>query len=139
MALSALDDPQHTPNDELVASVLGKAFKPWSALTAWLSEEIGIDLFEWATAGKQYGWSLRAKKKKRIIVYLIPQHGSFLIGLVLGDRAVAASQAVPLSAPVRETIAGARKYAEGTGFRIPVATMSDLGDVKTLVTIKNEH
>lgn len=139
MALSALDDPSHVPSDERVASVLGKAFKPWSVLSAWLSEEIGIDLFEWAMAGKQYGWSLRAKKKKRTIVYLIPQHGSFLAGLVLGDRAVAASHAVPLSASVRETIAGAKKYAEGTGFRLPVATMSDLDDVKTLVTIKNEH
>lgn len=139
MTLSALDDPSHVPSDELVASVLGKAIKPWAVLSAWLSEEIGIDLFEWATAGKQYGWSLRAKKKKRTIVYLIPQHGSFLIGLVLGDRAVAASHAVPLTASVRETIAGAKKYAEGTGFRLPVATMSDLDDVKTLVTIKNEH
>jgi hypothetical protein len=33
-------------------------------------------------------------------------------------------------------ISGARKYGEGTGFRLPVTAMGDLEDVRTLVEIK---
>jgi hypothetical protein len=38
-----------------------------------------------------------------------------------------------------EVISSAKKYGEGTGFRLPVATIADLDDIRTLVAIKLAH
>ena len=135
MALSALDDRSAEPTDAEVAGVLGDSFSLWTSLRDWLVEA-GVDGWQWGFSGAKYGWGLRAKHGKRTIAYLIPQHGSFLVGLVLGDRAVAAAAAASLTDSVREIIASARRYAEGTGFRVPVTEPADLDGVKTLIEIK---
>jgi hypothetical protein len=139
MALSSLDDRSREPTDDDVREVLLDAHAVWAELNRWLEAEAGVDRFEWAFAGKKYGWSSRAVRQKRRIAYLIPGHGSFLVGLVLGDRAVAAAREADLSAATRETIDAAPRYGEGTGFRLPVALPADLADVRTLVGIKLRH
>jgi len=138
MALSALDDPSSEPDDAQLAQVLGPALPVWSALLAWLSDALGVGELSWGSSGRKYGWSLRARAGKRTIGYLIPQRGSFLVGIVLGGRALQETGRASLSDSVREAIAGARRYAEGTGFRLPVATADDLADVRTLLRIKSE-
>jgi len=135
MALSALDDRSAEPTDAEVAGVLGDSFSLWTSLRDWLVEA-GIDARQWGFTAAKYGWGLRAKRGQRVIAYLIPQHGSFLVGLVLGDRAVAAAAAASLTEPMREIIATAPRYGEGTGFRVPVTQPADLDGVKTLIEIK---
>lgn len=56
----------------------------------------------------------------------------------LGQRAFGAAERAELSQPVRATIAGARRYAEETGFRLPVTTADDLDDVRRLLRIKSD-
>jgi hypothetical protein len=136
MALSALDDLSQQPTDQQVASVLDLALEPWELLRGWLADEAGVDAWEWGSSGKKYGWGLRAKAGKRTVAYLIPQHGSFLVGLVLGDRAVEKARRADLVASVVEVITNAKRYGEGTGFKLPVATPSDLEDIRTLIRIK---
>ena len=135
MALSALDDRSAEPTDAEVAGVLGDSFSLWTSLRDWLVEA-GVDGHQWGFSGAKYGWGLRAKHGKRVIAYLIPQRDGFLVGLVFGDRAVAAVESSPIPDPVREIIATARRYAEGTGFRVPVTSAAELDNVKTLVEIK---
>ncbi len=139
MALSALDDLSIQPTDDQVAEVLGEAAEVWSSLREWLDRDGGIDGWQWGSSGKKYGWGLRAKRGSRTIAYLIPQRDSFLVGLVLGDRAMTAARASRLSAPVEQVITSARRYGEGTGFRLPVAEAADLDDIEALVRIKLEH
>lgn len=136
MALSALDDLTAEPTDGQVAAALGPALGAWSELCRWLDRRGLVDSWQWGSSGRKYGWALRAKLGKRTIAYLIPQHGSFLVGLVLSDRALAAARATALSQPVIEVIDAARRYAEGTGFRLPVADTADLADIRRLVEIK---
>lgn len=136
MALSALDDLSREPADEDVERVVGESIATWRALTDWLRGEAGVDSLEWGSSGKKYGWGLRAKRGARTIAYLIPQEGSFLVGFVLGDRALESARGAGLPAAVMAMIAGARKYAEGTGFRVPVKELGDLACVKQLVRIK---
>ena len=136
MALSALDDLSREPSDDDVERVVGESVVVWRALVEWLRGEAGIDTLEWGSAGKKYGWGLRAKRGARAIAYLIPQDGSFLVGFVLGVRALESARGAGLPAAVMAMIAGARKYAEGTGFRVPVKDPGDLACVKQLVRIK---
>jgi hypothetical protein len=115
---------------------LGPSGDLWFALIEHLSAQAHPICEEWAFAGAQYGWSLRLVHKKRRIVYLIPQTAGFLVGVVLGDKAVAAANASSLPKPVLEEINGAKRYAEGRGIRLRVKSPRDLAAVKTLVTLK---
>lgn len=139
MALSALDDLTVEPTSDQVAAVLMEGVKPWAYLQAWLANTCGIDGWEWFSSGKKYGWALRGKKGKRTIVYMIPQLGSFLVGFVLGDRAMDVVRRTSLSPAVQEVIFSAKKYGEGTGFRLSVATIDDLEDITALIEIKIAH
>lgn len=136
MSLSALDDLAVEPTDDQVSAVVKGGKEAWITLVSWLSNTHGVGGWEWFASGKKYGWALRGKRGKRTIVYMIPQHGAFLVGLVLGDRAMAAVGRASLSPGVRNVISDAKKYGEGTGFRLPVAAVGELEDVKTLIEIK---
>lgn len=139
MALSALDDLSAEPNPEQLYAALEGSADAWTALETWLTQSAGVDKMERFSSGKKYGWTVRAGIGKRNIVYLIPQHGSFLVGFVLGDRGMSAVRKASLSEHILRVISSARRYGEGTGFRLAVECLSDLDDIKTLVQIKIQH
>jgi hypothetical protein len=68
-----------------------------------------------------------------------PCAGCFRASLILGDRAIAAARASDLPKAVLKEIAGARRYAEGTGIRLLVKTAEDQSPVRTLVEIKLQN
>jgi len=90
----------------------------------------------WSFAGAKYGWSLRLKQKKRTVLYLIPQAGSFLVGIVLGDRALSQLRRDDLNPKTVLLIDEAPRYGEGTGFRIPVRSLADCADVEVVIEAK---
>jgi hypothetical protein len=139
MALSCFDDRAARPSEAEVRAALGPSGDLWFALIGHLSAQAPPILEEWAFSGAQYGWSLRLVHKKRRILYLIPQTAGFLVGVVLGDKAVAAANASSLPKSVLEEINGAKRYAEGRGVRLRVISPRDLVAIKTLADIKLER
>ena len=81
-------------------------------------------------------WSLRLKRKKRTIVYLLPREGHFLCAFVFGGKAAEAARQAKLPKAVMKEIEDAPVYAEGRGFRLEVRTAADLETMKTLAAIK---
>jgi len=136
MALSALDDKTREPTDRDVAAILGPAKGRWDEIVGHVAGTYGPITQEWASSGKAYGWSLRLKSKKRTILYLIPQHRTFLCAFVFGDKAVEAVLASSLPRPIIEAIEGARRYVEGRGIRVEVKTSQNLDTIRKLVAIK---
>jgi hypothetical protein len=67
---------------------------------------------------------------------MTPQHQQFLVSLVLGEKAIAATSASRLPAAVRDAIAAAPRYAEGTGVRMTVTNGRQLPALATLAQIK---
>ena len=90
----------------------------------------------WSFSGAKYGWSLRLKRKKRVVLYLIPQLEAFLVGVVLGDRALSLLRRGDLNPEVLSLIDEAPRYGEGTGFRIPVASAGDIADIEVIIEAK---
>ena len=65
------------------------------------------------------------------MVHLMLQAGTFLVGVALGKKAIAAAEAAGIaSVRTLEIVAAAPKYAEGRGVRYPVASDADLAVVK---------
>jgi hypothetical protein len=136
MALSVFPDESKRPDERALRSALGASSTLWEDLISFAASRWAPLEEEWAFSSKQAGWSVRLKHKKKILLYLIPQQGWFLVGVVLGDRAVETARRAALPAAVLEQINGARKYAEGTGFRFAVKTREDLEAAQRLALIK---
>jgi hypothetical protein len=138
MALSCFGDRASRPTRESLAGALGSSSALWAELIEHIAARHPPLSEEWAFAGAQYGWSLRLVQKKRRVVYLIPQSGSFLAGVVLGEKAVRAANESSLPEPVLSQINSAKQYAEGRGIRLRVERREDLEHVERLVEIKLE-
>jgi hypothetical protein len=82
------------------------------------------------------GWSLRLKRGKQVVLYMTPQTGAFLAGIVLGEKAVRTAHESDVTRAVLTIIDRAPRYAEGRGIRIRVATRSDLRVVQQLAALK---
>jgi hypothetical protein len=76
------------------------------------------------------------KRKKRTILYLIPQAKSFLCAFVFGGKATEAARAADLPADAIKAINSAPVYGEGRGFRLPVKKKQDVETMKKLAEIK---
>jgi hypothetical protein len=136
MALSAFADQTQPPDAAALAEMLGPAAKPWQTLAAHVASSWPPIEERWNFAGAKFGWSLRLLQKKRIVVYLTPGAGHFLVGVVLGDRAVAAARAAGLPPAVLALLDAAKRYGEGTGLRVEVRRTADLAAIRTLLAAK---
>lgn len=135
MALSAFDDKSHCPTPAELARVLGPAAAAWRQLVDETARDHGPLVELWNFAGAKFGWSLRLKQKDRVVLYLTPQAGQFLVGLVLGEKAVAAAGR-DLPPAVLAALDEAPRYAEGRGLRLPVSERHDLPAILRLVAAK---
>lgn len=126
MALSALDDKSQDPTDVAVAGVLGSAKELWDELCDNLASEFPPLTKKWSYSGKQWGWSLALKRKKRTIVYLTPSDSFFYAGFALGERAVGEVSQGGLSPAVLALIQTAQKYAEGRAVRLEIRRSEDV-------------
>jgi hypothetical protein len=127
------------PGDRELSAALGPSKALWDQLLDDLSHSDLITGWEWHTYSVKAGWSLRLQRKQRNILYMVPGEGGFLAAFVFGDKALAAIRAGKFPRATMELIAGARKYAEGTGVRLEVKTPKDVATIKKLAAIKVEN
>jgi hypothetical protein len=139
MSLSVFDDGRASPTDRALQKALGKAGPAWATLRDTLLHECDSRHAEWAFASAKFGWSLRVKRGKRVIVYMTPCKNYFLASFALGEKACAAAREADLPASILTLIADAPKFAEGRGVRIPVRTKKDASAIRTLAAIKLAH
>lgn len=138
LANAFLDKPTQ-PTDHELAAELGASTVLWKQIVSDLASAGGVDIQEWKSVSKKYGWSLRLKRKQRTIVYLSPHRGCFAATFILGDRAVKAAHAAGLPKSVIKTLDEAKRYVEGTGVRIEVKRSADAAIVKKLTEIKLQN
>jgi len=141
--LNAFAGKTDAPDNRELAAALGPAHALWDKLVDSLHRKLVVDVQEWGSSSQKAGWSLRLKRKyknrDRIILYLVPTHGSFQAALVLGDKAVKAVRESKFPERALKTVAEARRYAEGTGIRLRVDGPEDLAVVERLAIIKIEN
>lgn len=136
MALSAFEDKNHQPGSADLKVALGKTAVLWEDLISRIGGRHPPITELWHFGGGKYGWSLRLKRRERIVIYMIPQRGNFLAGIVLGEKAVQAVQKQGLSAGVLAMVDSAPRYAEGRGVRFTVTTKRDVQAAADLTAAK---
>jgi hypothetical protein len=118
MALSAFDDKSHLPNEKDLSEMLELVSALWDDLKAHLASRYEPLTEQWNFSGKNYGWGLQLKQKKRPVLYMTPCRSCFLASFALGERAVQAAHQSGLPDSVLSVIDSVRKYAEGRGVRL---------------------
>jgi hypothetical protein len=136
MALSVFEDKSIVPGDDDLCRTLGNTYEYWNDIKSFVHEQYPEVLEEWNHSGKNYGWGFRLRDKKRVIVYLIPCSGYFKVGLVFGEKATKDALKSDISFEIKSIIESAKVYGEGRGFRIDVANVDILEDIKKLIAIK---
>lgn len=136
MALSAFDDSSRQPTAAGLRKVLGVSEPLWRELIAHATDAFAPISEAWGFAGAKFGWSLRIKRADRVLLYMTPQDSCFLVGVVLGEKAVAEAHDAGLPEAVLQLIDGAPRYAEGRGIRVPVSASADLTLVRHLLDLK---
>ena len=136
MALSAFEKKDSPPGPRDLARALGPAARHWSALISHVTSEYPPLAQHWHHAGPGFGWSLRLRREERIVLYLIPRQGSFLAGVVLGEKAVKAAQTTRTHRDLLAIIEAAPRYAEGRGIRVAVFTAKHVRTIQRLLALK---
>ncbi len=136
MALSAFDDKSKKPSAKDLEKTLGRTYTHWINLMTHIAAEYTPLAEKWNFYGAKWGWSLQLKQKKRTILYLTPGNGYFMVGFVLGEKAVKAAHDSTLPDSILAEIDGAPKYAEGRGVRLEIRNKKTLESVKKLAAIK---
>ena len=136
MALGAFENKDLPLGPRDLARVLGPAARHWGALISHVTAEYPALAQHWHFAGSKFGWSLRLKQKKRIVLYLIPQQGSFLASVVLGEKAVKAAHTTHAHGDLLAIIEAAPRYAEGRGIRVAVSTAKHVKTIQELLAFK---
>ena len=136
MALSAFDDPSGPPQAGDLEVVGGASAGLREEVVALVTQKHGPITPCWNFARAKYGWSLRLKRKERVVLYMTPQMGQFLVGVVLGEKAAKAAHDAGLPAALLAMIDGAPRYAEGRGIRLAITSRADVLAVEQLAALK---
>jgi hypothetical protein len=136
MSLSAFDDKSKAPGLSDLKKMLGRTSVHWDSLITHIASEYAPLDQTWNFPGAKWGWSLRLKQKKRTVLYMTPCKGYFMVGLVLGEKAVKAAHKSSLPVALLAVIDGAKKYAEGRGISLEIRNRKNLDGVKKLAATK---
>jgi hypothetical protein len=136
VALSVFDEKSRQPSREELTEALGASATLWDELIAHVGDAYPPITEVWNFAGARFGWSLRLRRKDRILLYMTPQTGRFQFGCVLGEKAAAAAQEQGAPKRVLALLEEAPRYAEGRGIRMPVAKPADLDAARVLAALK---
>lgn len=126
------------PTDSDLALALGAAKPVWDKVVGSLMSDCSQLEPEWKFYSPKMGWGFRLQFKKRNIVHFGPRAGSFQVAFVFGDKALHSVREADLPKRIREILATAPKYPEGTGIRIDVRP-EDIPAIRKLARIKLEN
>jgi dihydrodipicolinate synthase/N-acetylneuraminate lyase len=115
---------------------LGSAIELWNGIIEAISEKFEPVEQEWKSSKSDFGRMCLLRQKKRTLLYLTPQKGSVLAGIVLGERAVSIALASELPDEVKTLLREARQYAEGRGIRFVITHGAEISSLVELIRIK---
>ena len=136
MTLSVFDDKATEPTFSELKAALGDTARFLEEIEEHIEGEYGGLEREWKYYTKKAGWTMSLVHKRRKVLGLIPHHGTFEVGFVLGKRAVASIPPDLLPAEILSLIEEAREYVEGGAFRFGVGCSADVDTVRKLIAIK---
>ena len=136
--MSCFDNKNLPPGDPDLKNCLGDAYECWITIRDAALNAGQYNTSEWNFGGNKFGWNLRIRDRKRVVIYLTPQLNYMMIAFVLGEAASKEALSADIADEIKYEINSARVYAEGRGFRLRVAPAL-VKDILELIRIKSAH
>jgi hypothetical protein len=133
-------DESIIPDDNLIAEILGKtALKRWNDIREFLTTNYDFPP-ELSFYGRKYGWSFRYRRKGKTLCTMFPEEKSFTVLVTLGRQEIekAGKVLAEFNNDTRDLFQNAHQYHDGKWLFKRIRNLSDLKDVKTLITIKKK-
>ncbi|HVO62850.1 MAG TPA: DUF3788 family protein, partial [Terriglobales bacterium] len=118
--------------------MIGPMLHAWKDFVMWIRETYPVQEEFKFMYGKKYGWALRFRIKGKLLISLYPTQRGFTAQVILNQAALRQVRRIPLSETVQQVLAKARPYPEGKWLFIPVASETELLDIKRLLVLKDE-
>jgi hypothetical protein len=135
---SVFSEKTEQPDDAALTRALGRSKAHWDAIMRHVQGLDGVTV-SWKFYGKKHGWQVKALRKKKALLYLIPHQGSFLAAMALDEQALEAVRGSALPPALVEEIVAAKPSPEGHPARVEVGTKAQAELVRRLLAIKLNH
>jgi hypothetical protein len=136
MSENAFIGKKDKPSQAELGAALGPAKAVWDQLLAELADEAEVTIHEWKCYSLKSGWSLRAMRGSRTVLWLSPRANCFGVIFIFGAKAVSAVQESGLPKGIIKALSEAPKYPEGTGLRLEVKSPREIKVLKKLAALK---
>lgn len=134
---AAFPDAKVRPAPADLHAALGAAAIPLEAVIAALCAAHPEVTTAWQYS-PQSGWYQLLLRRKRRLLYLVPQRSGFRAMMILGGKALADLKAGPHARKMPALLKNARRYPEGTAFTFTRATL-DPGLLTAILAAKLAH
>ncbi len=131
-----LTDKNQFPTDDVIASHIGKKLALWNALFAHIHAEHPDFVEQWRYYNDGHSWLMNVSRKKKTVFWLGVITGTFRITCYFTDKAAPAIRASTLSAGLKETFLGGKRFGKLGAITITFAKKSDVEDAKALIALK---
>ena len=138
MSIGIFTDKGDRPTEVQILETIGSRLPLWDELIRHVRELYPVQEDFKFLYGKTYGWALRFRIKKQLLVSLFPTQGGFTAQVNLSPEAIEKTLSMNMSGNVQRAIARAHPYPEGRWLFIPVESDEDVCDVKRLVAMRAE-
>ena len=138
MSIGIFTDKGDCPTEAQILETIDSRLPLWHELIRHVRELYPVQEDFKFLYGKTYGWALRFRIKKQLLVSLFPTQGGFTAQVNLSPEAIEKTLSMNMSGNVQRAIARAHPYPEGRWLFIPVESDEDVCDVKRLVAMRAE-
>jgi hypothetical protein len=131
---ACFDRKEPTPDETTLKKSLGELYSGYKEILE-LTEDFD---HEWKYYGKKHGWQLKVLRKRKALLYLIPQEKSFRIGCAARENERERLLNSSLPPKTKEELATAKKYPEGYPLRLEIKTKTDMRAVRVVIEVLKE-
>jgi hypothetical protein len=136
MSKSVFDNKLIVPNDEILKNELGSGRLFFDRITGHIESVYGKITPEWKFYGKSSGWILKLQTDRKNVMFVIPQKGSLIVAITLGEKAIIAALDSGLPNRIKEDFKAAKKYVEGRTIQIVVDTNEKCDSILSIIEFK---
>jgi hypothetical protein len=113
MSIGVFTDKNHCPSKAEIYTVLGKANSIWELLIQYIRSQFNAEEDFSFLYGKQYGWALRFRIKRKLLACIYPNANHFTTQIILNTQNISDTIINKLHNNASKAIEIATPYSEG--------------------------
>ena len=132
-------DKTNKPDEKDILHSLDDASSLWLDIHRYIEEHYDFTP-EMTYFTKNYGWSIRYRRKNKTLCYVFPGEGNFSILIVLGRKEVERVELVKdtLNESIKNVFEQTEQLHDGRWLWISITNGDDLASFKTVLTAKKK-